>query len=216
VVTVSSGIAARGKIDFEDLPADHSYQWFASYARSKLANLMFAPELDHRAKDGKAGLAGHLGAASSSLLAGKERDLGPQTPAQRSHPGPYPGTGRAVAPARRPDYALRGDRGRPDRRRVHRTWRTDPLEGSAAGSSHPRSGPRPCGPSAALGPVGPAHRNGLCGAHLTPWSARPQGRFGEARDARRWQGSRQAFPDGPRRCPRALVPGSRGPITLVR
>jgi hypothetical protein len=76
VVTVSSGIAARGKIDFEDLPAGRSYRWSASYTRSKLANLMFAPELDHRAKDGKAGLAGHPGAASSSLLAGKERDWG--------------------------------------------------------------------------------------------------------------------------------------------
>ena len=54
MVTVSSSIAARGKIDFEDLPAGRRYQWFASYARSKLANLMFALELDHRAKDGKA------------------------------------------------------------------------------------------------------------------------------------------------------------------
>jgi hypothetical protein len=81
VVTVSSSIAARGKIDFEDLPADRRYQWFASYARSKLANLMFALELDHRAKAGKAGLASHPGAASSSLLTGGAR-LGPQAPAQ--------------------------------------------------------------------------------------------------------------------------------------
>ena len=59
----------------------------------------------------------------------QEARLGPRAPAQRSHPGPHPGTGRAAAPARRPDCALRCDRGRPDRRRVHRTWRTDPPEG---------------------------------------------------------------------------------------
>lgn len=110
VVSVGRSIAARGKIDFEDLPANRRYQCFASYARSKLANLMFALELGHRAKDGKAGLASHPGASSSSLLTGKERDRGPQAPAQRSHLGPHPGTGRAAASARCPGYALRGDR----------------------------------------------------------------------------------------------------------
>jgi NAD(P)-dependent dehydrogenase (short-subunit alcohol dehydrogenase family) len=77
VVTVSSSIAARGKIDFEDLQGERGYRWFPVYARSKLANLMFALELDHRATQGKTGLislASHPGAASSSLLTGKEQD----------------------------------------------------------------------------------------------------------------------------------------------
>jgi hypothetical protein len=75
VVTVSSSIAARGKIDFEDLPADRRYQWFASYARSKLANLMFALELDHRAKAGKAGLTDgeYIGPGGRAHLRGRRR-----------------------------------------------------------------------------------------------------------------------------------------------
>ena len=75
MVTVSSSIAAQGKIDFEDLPAGRSYQWFASYARSKLANLMFALELDHRAKDGKDGPASRPGAARTPLYAATEAGL---------------------------------------------------------------------------------------------------------------------------------------------
>jgi NAD(P)-dependent dehydrogenase (short-subunit alcohol dehydrogenase family) len=77
VVTVSSTIAAQGKIDFEDLQGERKYRWFPVYARSKLANLMFAPELDHPAREGKIGLislASHPGAASSALLTGKEQD----------------------------------------------------------------------------------------------------------------------------------------------
>lgn len=62
---------------------------------------MFALELDHRAKDGKAGLASHPGAASSSLLTGKERDWGRRPrlsesswPASRHWPGSRPGAAR--------------------------------------------------------------------------------------------------------------------------
>ena len=80
-------IAARGKIDFEDL--------------------------DHRAKVRKAGLASHPGAASSSLLTGKERDRGRR---------PLPSEVilariQALAgqpPPRAARTTLYGDRGRPD------------------------------------------------------------------------------------------------------
>jgi NAD(P)-dependent dehydrogenase (short-subunit alcohol dehydrogenase family) len=48
VVTVSSDIAARGRIDCDDLQGEGRYSWIASHARSKLAALLFAFELDRR------------------------------------------------------------------------------------------------------------------------------------------------------------------------
>ena len=48
VVTVSSGMHERGKIDFEDLHGEGSYDKWDAYAQSKLANLLFAYELDRR------------------------------------------------------------------------------------------------------------------------------------------------------------------------
>jgi NAD(P)-dependent dehydrogenase (short-subunit alcohol dehydrogenase family) len=77
VITVSSSVASRGKIDFSDLQGER-YRWFAAYAQSKLANLMFALELDRRAKAarlGLASLASHPGAAASNIL-GKHADWG--------------------------------------------------------------------------------------------------------------------------------------------
>ena len=50
VVTVSSGMHHRGEMDFDDLQQQQSdgYDTTAQYARSKLANLMFALELQRR------------------------------------------------------------------------------------------------------------------------------------------------------------------------
>ena len=50
VVTVTSSVAAQGRIDFTDLNSQRRYRFIAAYARSKLANLMFAVELNRRAK----------------------------------------------------------------------------------------------------------------------------------------------------------------------
>jgi hypothetical protein len=171
---------------------------------------MFALELDHRAKDGKAGLASHPGAASSSLLTGKERDWGRRPRLSEVILARIQALA-GQSPRRRPDAALRGDRGRPDRRRVHRPRRTGPPEGAPQEVAIPE---------AALAPAVrrrlwdlSARLTGVDYAALTspsPWSARPQGRFGEARDARRWQGSQPALPDSPHCCPRALFPEAGG------
>lgn len=48
IVTVSSLMAQRGSIDFDDLMGDESYSKSGAYAQSKLANLVFAFELQRR------------------------------------------------------------------------------------------------------------------------------------------------------------------------
>ena len=48
VVTVSSGMHARGEMDFDDLHGERSYKKWDAYGQSKLANLLFAYELDRR------------------------------------------------------------------------------------------------------------------------------------------------------------------------
>ncbi|MEA2124031.1 MAG: hypothetical protein QOI80_813, partial [Solirubrobacteraceae bacterium] len=48
VVTVSSNEHKGGRIDFDDLQLEHSYSPRDSYQRSKLANAVFAVELDRR------------------------------------------------------------------------------------------------------------------------------------------------------------------------
>ncbi|GAA2207984.1 SDR family NAD(P)-dependent oxidoreductase [Nonomuraea monospora] len=49
VVTVTSDAHAAGRIDFDDLGLERGYGRMAAYARSKLANLLFALELQRRA-----------------------------------------------------------------------------------------------------------------------------------------------------------------------
>lgn len=71
VVTVSSIAHRRGRIAFEDLQSERSYSPFASYAQTKLANLLFAFELQRRAD--RAGIkllsvASHPGVARTSIL----------------------------------------------------------------------------------------------------------------------------------------------------
>lgn len=52
VVTVSSGGAAIGQIDFDNLQGERRYRLLGTYTQSKLANLIFALELDQRARAG--------------------------------------------------------------------------------------------------------------------------------------------------------------------
>ena len=48
VVTQSSGVHERGAIDFDDLQSEKSYDKWDAYAQSKLANVLFAYELQRR------------------------------------------------------------------------------------------------------------------------------------------------------------------------
>ena len=48
VVTVSSGAQYMGKINWNDLQGQKNYDRWASYSQSKLANVMFALELNQR------------------------------------------------------------------------------------------------------------------------------------------------------------------------
>ena len=50
VVTVTSGVQYFGKIKWNDLQAENKYDRWASYAQSKLANVMFGLELNLRLK----------------------------------------------------------------------------------------------------------------------------------------------------------------------
>jgi NAD(P)-dependent dehydrogenase (short-subunit alcohol dehydrogenase family) len=67
VVTVSSNGHRRGVLDFDDLTSAHHYDPMAAYARSKLANLLFAFELQRRCP-GLTSVAAHPGAARTGLM----------------------------------------------------------------------------------------------------------------------------------------------------
>jgi NAD(P)-dependent dehydrogenase (short-subunit alcohol dehydrogenase family) len=70
VVTVSSNLHKRGRIDFDDLQGERAYDKWAAYGQSKLANLLFAYELQRRAGNALRSLAVHPGLASTNLWAG--------------------------------------------------------------------------------------------------------------------------------------------------
>ncbi|MDP4149887.1 MAG: oxidoreductase [Bacteroidota bacterium] len=79
VVSMSSDIASQGRIHFEDLQSQHKYGFVRAYAQSKLANLLFAFELDRRCRqagNGVMSLATNPGVARSGLLIGKDADWG--------------------------------------------------------------------------------------------------------------------------------------------
>jgi NAD(P)-dependent dehydrogenase (short-subunit alcohol dehydrogenase family) len=70
VVTHSSGVHERGRIDFDDLHWEDSYDKWGAYAQSKLANLLFAYELDRRLEAADASVlstACHPGYAATNL-----------------------------------------------------------------------------------------------------------------------------------------------------
>ena len=70
IVTQSSGAHEMGEMDFEDLHWEESYSKWGAYGRSKLANLLFAYELDRRLDDHGLpveSLACHPGYAATNL-----------------------------------------------------------------------------------------------------------------------------------------------------
>jgi NAD(P)-dependent dehydrogenase (short-subunit alcohol dehydrogenase family) len=70
VVTVSSGAHRMGRINFDDLHGERRYFRWSAYGQSKLANLMFALELDRRlraAGSTVSSLAAHPGYSATNL-----------------------------------------------------------------------------------------------------------------------------------------------------
>jgi NAD(P)-dependent dehydrogenase (short-subunit alcohol dehydrogenase family) len=70
VVTVSSNAHKMGRINFDDLQSERSYRRWGAYGQSKLADLMFALELDrrlHSAGSQIKSIAAHPGYAATNL-----------------------------------------------------------------------------------------------------------------------------------------------------
>jgi len=70
VVTVSSGAHRMGKINFDDLQSEGGYSRWRAYGQSKLANLLFAFELDRRLRAAGSpikSLGAHPGYAATNL-----------------------------------------------------------------------------------------------------------------------------------------------------
>jgi NAD(P)-dependent dehydrogenase (short-subunit alcohol dehydrogenase family) len=70
VVTVSSGLHRSGEMDFDDLNWEKSYSKWGAYGRSKLANLLFAYELERKLKGAQQDMisvAAHPGYAATNL-----------------------------------------------------------------------------------------------------------------------------------------------------
>ncbi|MFB4309034.1 oxidoreductase [Actinomadura sp. GTD37] len=66
VVTVTSGFAWSGRLDFDDLQGERRYRKWSAYAQAKLANLVFAKELDRRVPE-LTSVAAHPGFAATNL-----------------------------------------------------------------------------------------------------------------------------------------------------
>jgi NAD(P)-dependent dehydrogenase (short-subunit alcohol dehydrogenase family) len=70
VVTVSSGAHWIGRIDFDDLQGERRYRRWRAYSQSKLANVLFALELERRlrvARSTVSSLGAHPGYAATNL-----------------------------------------------------------------------------------------------------------------------------------------------------
>jgi len=75
VVTIASLAHRRGRINFDDLQSAKGYSGNAVYSQSKLANLMFALELDRRARSANSKLlsaAAHPGLSTTGFIAATE------------------------------------------------------------------------------------------------------------------------------------------------
>jgi hypothetical protein len=138
VVTISSGMHTFGEIDFANLNGERSYNPWRAYSQSKLANLLFAYELQRRlAASGSAviSIAAHPGYAATNLqvagpaLGGSQAQirlmaLGNRLVAQSASMGALPTLYAATAPdVRGGDYfgprGIAGSRGHP--KKTHST-----------------------------------------------------------------------------------------------
>jgi NAD(P)-dependent dehydrogenase (short-subunit alcohol dehydrogenase family) len=71
VINVSSSAANMGRLHLDDLQLERGYSAWGAYAQSKLANVVFALELDRRSRAGDWGLlsaASHPGASRTNLV----------------------------------------------------------------------------------------------------------------------------------------------------
>ncbi len=139
VVSVSSALHARGRMDFDDLQGERHYDKWAAYSQSKLANLLFAYELERRLRRANttvSSLGCHPGYAATelqhrgpsmegSVLMSAIMTIGNRLLAQSAEAGAWPTVFAAVSPeATGGDYigpmGLRNMRGRPGRQRSTR------------------------------------------------------------------------------------------------
>lgn len=70
IVSVSSGAQYFGRINFNDLQAENNYDRWKAYGQSKLANVMFAVELQHRLSSSNSNVqsfVAHPGVARTNL-----------------------------------------------------------------------------------------------------------------------------------------------------
>jgi NAD(P)-dependent dehydrogenase (short-subunit alcohol dehydrogenase family) len=144
VVTVSSGLHKRGRMDFDDLQGERSYDKWKAYAQSKLANLLFAYELERRLRAAGSrakSLGCHPGYAATELqgrgpsMTGSKigsaiMSIGNALLAQSAEAGAWPTVFAAVSPeALGADYigplGFAHMRGRPGRDRSTRRSRNE-------------------------------------------------------------------------------------------
>ncbi|MEU4332464.1 oxidoreductase [Nonomuraea dietziae] len=76
VVTVSSLVHVGGRMRFDDLNAERGYRRWSAYSQSKLANLLFAYELERRAGGRLTSVAAHPGYSSTNLQTAGPRMAG--------------------------------------------------------------------------------------------------------------------------------------------
>ncbi len=78
IITVTSGAQFFGKVGWNNIKAENYYNKWESYANSKLANVMFAFELDARIEQKKIlSLAAHPGIAKTNLFSAQKPNPSP-------------------------------------------------------------------------------------------------------------------------------------------
>ncbi|TYK45910.1 oxidoreductase [Actinomadura decatromicini] len=108
VVTVTSAFAWTGRLSFDDLQGERRYRKWSAYSQAKLANLIFAKELDRRVRE-LTSVAAHPGYAATNLqqagprmqgssLMEKATGLGNALMAQSAAEGALPSLYAATSP----------------------------------------------------------------------------------------------------------------------